>query len=314
MTGMWSSVPIAVLVIVIQFVLPCYLAYDVWRSGNETRWAWCLRASASAAFFALLFVTGRWDVVGYYLRFLLPALFVIAVAAGYVGARRVPWLVDGRPGAATSLISSVVSVMLFGGLLVYALRGFCYDGAPVRLSSPLRDGAFYVGQGGNSPLINYHNTHATQRYAMDILELNDIGTRAAALYSADLDRYVIFGHPVSSPCDGIIVASVDGLADNPPPQRDRANPTGNHVVVACHGVRVFLAHLRRGSVSVRPGTSVASGDVVGRVGNSGNTSEPHLHVHAVRGGSADTAGAGTPVPILVDGSFAVRNSILREAN
>ena len=194
------------------------------------------------------------------------------------------------------------------------MRGFWYDGEPVHLSSPLRDGAFYVGQGGDSPLVNYHNTHATQRYAMDILELNDAGTRAASLYSADLDRYVIFGRAVYSPCDGTIVAAVDGLVDNIPPRSDRRAPAGNHVVVACHGVDVLLAHLQRGSVSVQPGASVAPGDVVGRVGNSGNTSEPHLHVHAVRGGTDGAGATGTPVPILLDGTFAVRNTILSEVN
>jgi branched-subunit amino acid transport protein AzlD len=311
---MWSSVPIAVFVLVIQLVLPCYLAYDVWRSKNETRWAWCLRAAASAAFIGLLFVTGRWDVVGYYLRFLLPTLFVIAAVMGYVRARGVPWLVNGRPGAMMSLIGSIVSLALFAALLVYAVRGFRHDGEAVRLSSPLRGGTFYVGQGGDSPLINYHNTHATQRYAMDILELNDIGTRAASLYSGELERYVIFGRPVRSPCDGRIVTAVDGLVDNAPPETDRAQPTGNHVVVACHSVRVFLAHLQRGSVAVQPGASVASGDIVGRVGNSGNTSEPHLHVHAVRGGTDGTAHADVPVPILFDGTFAVRNTILGEVN
>lgn len=144
---------------------------------------------------------------------------------------------------------------------------------------------------------------------MDILQLNDSGVRTTSLFTADLDRYVIFGQPVSSPCDGRIVAAADGLADNVPPHRDREHPTGNHVVVACHGVRVFLAHLQQGSVVVQPGALVASDDVVGRVGNSGNTSEPHLHVHAVRGEVPDHVSA--PVPILFDGTFPVRNTILR---
>lgn len=307
----WSTLLIGALVIVIHLVLPCYLAYDVWRSVNETRWRWSLRAAASGAFVGLLFVTGRWDVLGYALRFLVPALFVVAGVLGYVRVRRVPWLVEGRPGAMVPLVSSLVSLMLFAGLLAYAVRGFWHDSEPVRLSSPLRGGAFYVGQGGNSSLINYHNAHATQRYAMDILELNDIGTRAASLYPTELERYVIFGRAVRSPCDGVIVAAVDGLADNVPPDRDRDHPTGNHVVVACHGVRVFLAHLQRRSVTVQPGASVAGGDVLGRVGNSGNTSEPHLHVHAVRVGTGMPE-TGTPVPILLDGTFAVRNTILND--
>lgn len=306
-----SSVLIAI-VLVIQLVLPCYLAYDVWRSKNDTRWGWCLRAAASAAFIGMLYVTGRWDVVSYYLRFLLPTVFVVAAVAGYVRARGVPWLVAGRPGTATSLVGSLASLALFSGLLAYAVRGFWYEGDPVRLSPPLRGGSFYVGQGGNSPLINYHNVHATQRYAMDIVELNSIGMRASSLFARELERYAIFGRPVLSPCDGRIVAVADGLVDNIPPLTDRVKPTGNHVVVACRGARVFLAHLQRGSVMVQPGDSVAPGDIVGRVGNSGNTSEPHLHIHAVRG---ETNGpTDTPVPILFDDTFAVRNTILPEVD
>lgn len=308
---MWSLALPPVVALIIELALPCYLAYDMWRGTRETRWGWWLHAAASTTFLVLLFVTGRWDLVGYHLRPLLAALFIVAAGAGYIGTRSLPWSAHEGLRAATPLISSAVSLLLFAGLLGYAVRGYWYDDVPVRLSLPLRGDAFYVAQGGNSPLINYHNSHATQRYAMDILQLNDIGVRAASPFTADLDRYVIFGQPVSSPCDGRIVSAADDLEDNVPPHRDRENPTGNQVVVACHGVRVFLAHLQRGSVSVQPGAPVASGDLVGRVGNSGNSSEPHLHIHAVREDTPDNV--GTAVPILFDGTFPVRNTILRRA-
>jgi murein DD-endopeptidase MepM/ murein hydrolase activator NlpD len=149
---------------------------------------------------------------------------------------------------------------------------------------------------------------------VDIVALNGVGTRATALYPSELERYAIFGRPVRSPCHGLIVAAVDGLVDNVPPQRDKGKPSGNHVVVACHGVRVILAHLQRGSVSVQPGASVASGDLVGRAGNSGNTSEPRLHVHAVRARTDGPAGTDVAIPILFDETFAVRNTILAEVN
>jgi hypothetical protein len=309
MTGM-PGLLIAVLIIGAQILLPCYLAYETWRGASETRSAWCLSTVASAAYIGLVFLTGRWDLIGYYLRFVVPALFLAAAVAGYVRARVLPWSIDGQPGKRTALMGSIGSLVLFSGLLLHAVRGLGYDGEPVHLAAPLRGGAFYVGQGGDSPLVNYHNTHATQRYAMDILELNGAGMRAASLYPSNLGRYRIFGRTVHSPCDGTIVATRDGLADNIPPRSDRDTPPGNHVIVACHGVRVLLAHLQNGSVSVQPGSSVSSGDIVGRVGNSGNTSEPHLHVHAVRGGSDNTASTGIPVPILFDGTFAVRNTIL----
>src|SRR5690606_27402446 len=83
------------------------------------------------------------------------------------------------------------------------------------------------------------------------------------------------------PCAGQIIAAVDGFADLVPPRTDPVNPAGNHVVVACGRVDVELAHLRQGSIVVRAGDMVGAGDALGRVGNSGNTTEPHLHVHAV---------------------------------
>jgi murein DD-endopeptidase MepM/ murein hydrolase activator NlpD len=75
-------------------------------------------------------------------------------------------------------------------------------------------------------------------------------------------------------------------------------------VIDCDGLRVELAHLREGSLRVAPGQSLAAGDLIGAVGNSGNTTEPHLHVHAV-----DAHGAG--VPIAFDGRAPVRNLLYR---
>ncbi|MCC6163641.1 MAG: M23 family metallopeptidase [Acidobacteria bacterium] len=83
---------------------------------------------------------------------------------------------------------------------------------------------------------------------------------------------------------------------------------GNHVMLDCSGVWVLLGHLQRGSVGVRPDQAVATGDVLGRVGNSGNTSEPHLHIHAQRPGSNAEPMSGTPLPIRLDGRYLVRNA------
>ena len=62
-------------------------------------------------------------------------------------------------------------------------------------------------------------------------------------------------------------------------QTDAESPVGNHVVIALGPARyVLLAHLRRGSVAVVEGQVVRAGDLVGRCGNSGNTTQPHLHL------------------------------------
>ncbi len=75
-------------------------------------------------------------------------------------------------------------------------------------------------------------------------------------------------------------------------------------MLLCRGYSVVLAHMQPGSVTVRVGETVKVGQLLGRVGNSGSTMEPHLHVHAVEGRQVD--GRGIAAPVLVDGAFLIK--------
>ena len=78
-------------------------------------------------------------------------------------------------------------------------------------------------------------------------------------------------------------------------------------------VYVVLGHMRHGSVSVSPGDTVRSGAVIGRVGNSGWTERPHLHMQAMRSPNADWWHAD-PLPMRFAGRFLVRNQMLRKSS
>ena len=119
-------------------------------------------------------------------------------------------------------------------------------------------------------------------YALDILGLNAWGARASGVLPADLTRYAIINDPVQAPCNGEVLAAEDGHPDRSPPELDPDDPAGNHLAIACGEATVLLAHLRQGSVIPRVGDRVETGQRIARVGNSGNTTEPHLHIHAVR--------------------------------
>src|SRR5690606_32355903 len=187
--------------------------------------------------------------------------------------------------------------------LVYVAAGIVPAGDARDLAFPLRDGRFVVGQGGGNLLLNHHAGHRAQAHAADITAIGPAGFRARSLLPASLDGYAIFGAAVVSPCDGEVVEAVDGLPDLIPPRADAENPAGNHVIVACGGLLVELAHLREGSVAVEAAQAVSAGDALGAVGNSGNTTEPHLHVHAV------DAASGEGVQITFDGRAPVRNRV-----
>jgi hypothetical protein len=305
-----TGIPIALQILislVVQIALPGYLVYGVWRARDLTRGSWLLRTGASGAYIGFVFIAGRWDFVGYPLRFVWPVLFGLATWAGATRARRLSW---SGPRPRWKTIGDLAGLAALVGALVAALRGWAYSELPVALELPLRGGVFYVGHGGDSALLNHHHPVRPQRYALDIVQLRGaVGTRAEQLFSSDLSRYFIFGAPVYSPCDGRVAGAVDGLPDQPPPRGDATHPPGNHVVIACRGVRVVLAHLQQNSVVVTAHSHVATGDMLGLVGNSGNSTEPHLHVHATRAdGDRDT---GLGVPMTFGERFATRNSVFR---
>jgi murein DD-endopeptidase MepM/ murein hydrolase activator NlpD len=146
-----------------------------------------------------------------------------------------------------------------------------------RLRLPF-DGAWYVFWGGRTVEQNYHAVVRTQRFAYDFVVVE-----AGRTHRGDggrVDDYYCWNRPVLSPASGLVVAAVDTLPDNAPGRMDATHPVGNHVILDLgQGEYALLAHLRSGSVRVAAGQRVEPGAVLGRCGNSGNTSEPHLHFH-----------------------------------
>jgi hypothetical protein len=187
----------------------------------------------------------------------------------------------------------------------------------IDLAMPLGPGRYLVTSGGSTPVINAHMQllsvaraapYRGQGYALDIIAVDWMGRRTKGISPTDPTGYAIYGTPVLAPCDGTVALVTTGVADMPVPQMDRANMTGNSVMLACGDYRVLLAHLAPGSITVAQGDSVTTGSQLGRVGNTGNTGEPHLHIHVQQGMPADAPIGGEPVWFTIDGAFYVRNS------
>jgi hypothetical protein len=310
-----------VVLFVIQLLLPVVLIVSLWRGDSSGKFlskvSWLAGVLGSGAFISYCLLTGRWDWISYYLR---GALLLALLCALYVSFRRtfggdekVPWWRS--PGSLhgwSSLVANTVLALFFGVLTVLAAQGVCYgDQRAVELSFPLEGGVSYVAQGGNSSLLNYHIVDPAQSFALDIVKLNPAGTRAVGIYPSDPVRYSVFGAEIYSPCEGEVAKAVDGHADSRPPETDMENLAGNHVVVRCaeEDVDVELAHMKGGSTAVKQGEKVEEGGSLGQVDNSGNTSEPHLHIHAVRTGPESVL-EGEGVPILFNGRFPMHNSLI----
>jgi murein DD-endopeptidase MepM/ murein hydrolase activator NlpD len=150
-----------------------------------------------------------------------------------------------------------------------------------RTQTPLRlpfDGEWTVFNGGRTLATNPHAAARNQRFAVDLAVVRDGRTfRGDGNGLAD---YHVWGAPVLAPAAGKVVATVDGLPDNTMGTTDRENLAGNHVILDHgNGEYSFLAHFQRASLAVIEGQEVEAGHALGRVGNSGNSSEPHLHYH-----------------------------------
>jgi murein DD-endopeptidase MepM/ murein hydrolase activator NlpD len=139
---------------------------------------------------------------------------------------------------------------------------------PLLLAPPFR-GSWVVAAGGALPGFNHHTIARDQYFAYDFIRRD-----ATTLGSAIL-----------APIAGDVVAASDGMPDRPPSRNPddpsvRGRALGNFVAIAAPSGVVFLCHLQNGSVRVDVGDAVLVGDEIGRCGNSGRTTMPHLHVHA----------------------------------
>lgn len=151
-------------------------------------------------------------------------------------------------------------------------------GAGVELQGPVR-GEWIVLAGGDSALVNHHFPLTQQRYALDLAMPYD-----HRHIRRELADYPAFGKRVLAPVDGHVTLVVGGRPDQPLGMTDVEHPAGNHLVIRTReGRYVLMAHLRADSIQVDEGQRVVVGDRLAEVGNSGNSTEPHLHIQVQTG-------------------------------
>ena len=181
------------------------------------------------------------------------------------------------------------------------------------------DGEWFVANGGATPKTSHSWDILGQRFALDFVQVNDFfqthtgrGTKA--------EEYFCYGREIHAAADGSVVAVEArvrqaflgwGLCDF-----TARSFVGNHVLVEhAEGEFALYAHLVRGSITVVPGDRVERGQVLGRCGHTGHSTEPHLHFHLQD--SADLfRGMGLPVRfshLFVDGK-AGTGVLLRAGN
>jgi murein DD-endopeptidase MepM/ murein hydrolase activator NlpD len=157
----------------------------------------------------------------------------------------------------------------------------------MRYSLPFRtpvEGEWYVLNGGPDEQTSHSWELVSQRYAYDFVVVDGTLRRwREGTEGRELGDYLCYGEPILAPADGVVVAVEDAIRDAPHPGTGWLDPftrhiAGNRVVIQhAEGEYSLLAHLMPGSIAVSVGERVPRGREIGRCGNSGNSSEPHLH-------------------------------------
>jgi hypothetical protein len=141
------------------------------------------------------------------------------------------------------------------------------------------NGTWMVLWGGDTPQLNQHHAVLNQRFAFDFLVVADL-LKTCRDKGVNNEDYYAFGKEVLAPADGTIIDVISGVRDNPPGSMNPYSALGNCVLIQHSAGEIsVLAHLRAQSIEVSVGDKVQKGQVVGTCGNSGNSSEPHLHFH-----------------------------------
>jgi murein DD-endopeptidase MepM/ murein hydrolase activator NlpD len=227
----------------------------------------------------------------------LPAGERLHVGAGSLAVVHL-WVPLAGEGAPAQLDHRIVVKQGDAELTVPDLRVAVRNRPPRVVSPPLKGGWWLAGNGPSNASVHRRaliptggHARIAQRFAVDWVKVGPDGKTTFTGDESKNSSYAAYGAEALAVADGVVTEVKDGIVENVP-QKEPAVPitldtvAGNHVVVDLGGGYYGMwAHLQPGSVRVKVGQRVRPGQVLGLVGNSGNSSEPHLHFHVTDGAS-----------------------------
>lgn len=164
-----------------------------------------------------------------------------------------------------------------------------FDRNTTPLALPFK-GEWFTFWGGDTKAQNYHVLSRTQKHAFDFVILGSNGSTYERSGTRNEDYYA-FGKYLYAVCDAEVVKVITGVRDNKPGEMNPSQAFGNCVVLKTENDEyIVYAHFEEGTLKLKEGDLVKKGQYLGNCGNSGNSSEPHLHFHIQDGPDLYSAG------------------------
>lgn len=295
--------------------VPFFFLIRIWRHNHVNLSEWLSEVILYGVYIIAVYIIGFWLIpYGYFFRYFLLISFFVATFKSLRNTKR-----SVKPLTIKQAFTYLSTLSISGFLMIgvfFALNGFFSPPCCVDLEFPLKRGTFYVSQGGASSIINHHHAVSAQRYGLDIVQLNRFGVKGNKWNPKEVDDFTIYGSILYSPCEGVVMDALDQHPDLDPGLMDPEHLLGNYLAIAKRDsdVIVILAHLKEGSIKVKKGDVIQKEQILARVGNSGNTTEPHLHIHSVLNHTGDFLFAAKGVPMKFKGRFLVRNDRVKESS
>ena len=312
-----------VTVVLLQIALPLLLITSVVVIPARSRTGFSVQVAATGLLLLALLLAAVWMIPPWWAPYVyLGSLALAVIRVARRNGLPVNWWPENWRGWVLTAVFLILGIW-GASVAVDALKGrqLPPNADVADLAFPLGPGTYLVASGGASLGVNGHfltlnpktdrqRAYRGQSYGVDIIKIDPWGLRTSGWRPSDPAAYAIFGEPVFAPCDGEVRRAHDGLPDMQVPKTDTTLLEGNHVVLKCADKAVVLGHFRKGSVQVSEGGKVRTGEQLGAVGNSGQSTEPHLHMHAQEIPQAGPLLSGEPLQLTLDGHFPVRNDRL----
>ncbi len=305
----------------IQVVLPLFLIGWLWLVPTRSRLGIALQGILTLCALLALTRVALWTVPPWWVPYVYLALWTLAI----IRNARIAWRAKQNWSENTAQWFGLALLLPLGAWSIILSYGALVGRRPpadidvIDMPMPLGPGSYLVANGGATQTINGHfltlnpitdrqRAYRGQSFAVDLVKINDWGMRASGWRPNDPAAYQIFGEPVFSPCTGTVISMRIDLPDMQVPIPDETLLEGNHVAIDCGAYVVLLGHFKNGSVLVGAGEQIQVGQKLGDAGNSGNTFEPHLHIHVQRHApEGQPLLSGEPLHIALNGTFFVRN-------